>query len=114
LERPHAMAAIGVSAAKTPIAARRLFTSQQQSFVALRRGAPIALPPPVESMEGIWNPIEEAMLKQTFREAVVGSPQTVAAGIEAFLERTEVDELIVAGAIYDQADRLRSIELVAG
>ena len=113
LPRPYAMACIGVFAADTDEEARRLFTSLQQSFVRLRRGQPIPLPPPVDSMEGRWTAMEKAMVDHAFRESIVGSPDTVRKGIAAFLERTGVDELMVTGAIYDHAARVRSLELTA-
>jgi alkanesulfonate monooxygenase SsuD/methylene tetrahydromethanopterin reductase-like flavin-dependent oxidoreductase (luciferase family) len=107
------MAAVGVYGAETDAAARRLFTSQQQGFVNLRRGAPTPLPPPVDSMEGRWTAGEQAMVEHAFREAIVGSPATLRRGIDAFVRRTDVDELMVAAAIYDHTARLRSFELVA-
>jgi luciferase family oxidoreductase group 1 len=113
LKKPYAMAAIGVFAADTDAAAARLFTSQQQAFVKLRRGAPGPLPPPVDTMDGFWSPAEAAMVGHALREAVVGSRATVQRGLENFLQRTGVDELLVTAAIYDHAARLRSFELVA-
>ena len=107
------MAAIQVYAADTDAEAAHLFTSLQQSFVKLRRGAPGPLPPPVASMAGLWSPLEEAGVAAAFREAVVGSPATVKRGIEDFLRRTGVDELMVTGAIFDHAARVRSFELIA-
>ncbi len=113
LAKPYAMAAIGVIAADTDAAARRLATSLQQSFVLLRRGTPGPLPPPVDSMDGLWAPHEQAGVEHAFREAVVGSPATVQRGLAAFLHRTRVDELMVTAAIHDHTARLRSFELVA-
>ena len=113
LKRPHAMAAIAVFAADTDAAAARLFTSLQQSFVKLRRGTPGPLPPPVDTMDGLWTPAEAMMVGRAFGEAVVGSPATVKRGVEKFLARTGVDELMVTAAIFDHAARLRSFELVA-
>ena len=113
LARPHAMAAIGVIAAETDDEAARLFTSQQQSFVNLRRGQPAPLPPPVDSMDGRWSPLEKAMVTHAFSEAVVGGPETIRRGLAAFLERTRVDELMVTAAIYEHRARVRSFELVA-
>jgi len=52
-------------------------------------------------------------VSHAFSEAVVGSPLIVERGIEAFLERTQVDELMVTAAIYDHAARVRSFEIVA-
>jgi luciferase family oxidoreductase group 1 len=111
--RPYAMACIGVFAAETDAEAARLFTSLQQSFVQLRRGQPAPLPPPVESMDGKWSPAEKAMVDHSFRESIVGSRDTVQSGIDAFLQRTGVNELMVTAAIYDHAARVRSFEIVA-
>jgi luciferase family oxidoreductase group 1 len=113
LARPYAMAAVAVFAAETDEEAARLFTSLQQSFVNLRRGTPGPLPPPVDSMEGHWSPEEQAGLDHAFDEAIVGSRATVKEGIQSFLERTGLDELMVTAAIYDHAARLRSFEIVA-
>jgi luciferase family oxidoreductase group 1 len=113
-EKPHAMAAVAVFAADTDAAAAYLFTSLQQSFVNLRRGTPGPLPPPVDSMEGLWNPTEKAGVEAAFREAIVGSPQRVKSGIGAFVRRTGIDELMVTAAIFDHDARLRSFEIAAG
>ena len=113
LKRPYSMAAVAVCAADTDNAASRLFTSLQLSFVNLRRGTPGPLPAPVDSMEGRWSPAEETMVAHAFSEAIVGSPATAKRGIEAFVRRTAVDELMVTGSIYDHTARLRSFEIVA-
>jgi luciferase family oxidoreductase group 1 len=113
LAKPYAMAAIGVVAADTDAAAARLATSLQQSFVLLRRGTPVPLPPPVDSMDGHWSATEQAGVAHAFSEAVIGSQATVRRGLESFLRRTQVDELMVTAAIFDPVARLRSFELVA-
>jgi len=113
LARPYAMAAVAVYAAETDAQARRLFTSLQQSFVNLRRGAPGPLPPPIESMDGLWSEIEQAGVEGAFREAIVGSAATVQRGLAAFQRRTGADEILITAAIYDHAARLRSYGIVA-
>jgi luciferase family oxidoreductase group 1 len=45
LQKPHAMVAVNAFAAETEAEGQRLFTSLQQAFVNLRRGAPGPLPP---------------------------------------------------------------------
>ena len=112
--KPYSMAAIAVIAAPTDDEAAWLFTSQQQSFINLRRGQPGPLPPPVKNLNELSSEIERAVAHRALREAVVGSPATVRRGIAAFLERTRIDELMVTGAIYDHAARRRSLELVTG
>jgi luciferase family oxidoreductase group 1 len=111
--KPYAMAAIGVFAAPTDGEATYLFTSQQQAFMNLRRGQPGPLPPPVEDLNTVSSVLEQAMVGRSFREAVVGSPATMRRGIEAFVARTRVDELMMTSAIFDHAARRRSLEIVA-
>ncbi|MBB3226739.1 luciferase family oxidoreductase group 1 [Luteibacter sp. Sphag1AF] len=112
LDKPHAMLGINVFAADTDEEAQRLFTSLQQQFWHLRRGTPGQLPPPVHSMDGVWTPIERAGVDHALSCSVVGSPETVRAGLADFIGRTGADELMVTAQIYDHAARLRSFELV--
>jgi luciferase family oxidoreductase group 1 len=113
LEKPHAMPAIAVFAADTDREARRLFTSLEQAFAQLRRGTPGPLPPPVDRIEDLLTPLEQAMLEHAFAYAVVGSKETVRQGIHAFVKETGADELMVTAGIYDHAARLRSFEIVS-
>src|SRR5690606_6064183 len=113
LDRPHVMLGLPVYAADTDKEAQRLFTSMQQQFLTLRRGRPGQLPPPVDSMEGLWAPHEQAMAGQALSCAVVGSPDTVREGLRSFVERTGADEIMATAQIYDHADRVRSFEILA-
>lgn len=112
LARSYALAAIPVYAAATDEQARDLFTSIQQSFVALRRGGPIPLPPPAPGDLG-FSPLELRQVGHFLREAIVGGPATVEDGLRRFLARTQVDEVMVTAAIYDPAAHRRSFALVA-
>jgi len=111
LTRPYAMAGINVVAASTDEEARALFTSVQQAFVALRSGRPGPLPPPDPGFRP--DPGGQAVLDHALACAVVGSPGTVKRGVEAFLERTQADELIVTTQVFDHAARVRSYEILA-
>ncbi|SEW28919.1 LLM class flavin-dependent oxidoreductase [Luteibacter sp. 329MFSha] len=113
LDKPYAMLGINVVAADTDEEARRLFTSQQQAFWNLRRGAPGQLPPPVNTMDGVWTPMEKAQVDHALSCAVVGSPDTVREGLAAFIQRTGADELIITAQIYDHEARKRSYTIVA-
>jgi luciferase family oxidoreductase group 1 len=113
LAKPYAMAAIGIFAADSDAQARYLFTSLQQSFVNLRRGIPGLLPRPVANMDDHWSPVEQAGVEHAFSEAIAGSPETIKKGLQAFIRRTNIDELMVTAAIHDQAARVHSFELVA-
>jgi luciferase family oxidoreductase group 1 len=113
LPKPYVMPAMTVFAADTDEEAGRLFTSLAQSFVQLRRGTPGQLPAPVDSMEGLWSPIEQSEIENTFAYAAVGSKANVADAIAEFIKMTRADELMVASHIYDHPARLRSYELVS-
>jgi luciferase family oxidoreductase group 1 len=113
LDRPHAMVGVNVVAADTDAAARRLFTSVQQSFVNMVRGTRGKLPPPIDDIETFWTPMEKAQASGMLSCSVVGSPETVRRGIRQLVEATGADELIVAAAIHDHEARLRSYEILA-
>jgi luciferase family oxidoreductase group 1 len=114
LQRPRVMLGVNVFAADTDAEARRLFTSLQQAFVNLRRGRPGPLPPPVDDMDARLTPIERHGLEEMLSVAVVGSPDVVRHGLEALVERTGADELMLTSQIFDHAARLRSYEIAAG
>jgi luciferase family oxidoreductase group 1 len=113
LARPCVMAALTVIAGETEAEARRLASSLQQSFVALRSGRPGPLPPPVDDMDDRLTDEARGMLAHALSCAVIGDPAAVAAGLAAFARRTRADELIVTASIFDHAARLRSIEITA-
>jgi luciferase family oxidoreductase group 1 len=113
LGEPYAMVGLSVVAAETDAEARRLFTSQQQSFLALRRGTPGQLKPPVDSIDTQCTPAERAMLDQVLSSAIVGSPATVRRGLDAFIAEIQPDELMITANIYDHAARLKSFELIS-
>jgi luciferase family oxidoreductase group 1 len=113
LAQPHVMLGLNVFAAESDREAERLFTSLQQQFMMLRRGAPGKLKPPVESMDGIWTPMEAAGITRSLSAAVVGSPETVRHGLERFIARHRPDELMVTAQIYDHTARRRSFEIVS-
>jgi luciferase family oxidoreductase group 1 len=112
--QPYAMACIHVCAADSDAEARRLFTSLEQAFLALRTGRPVQLPPPLEAAErAAFEPAVSEALGQFFRYAVVGGPATVRQGVTTFLRETNVDELMATAMIFDHAARLRSFEILA-
>jgi luciferase family oxidoreductase group 1 len=113
-EKPYAMACINVYAADTDAEAKRLFTSLEQAFLALRTGRPVQLPPPLDAEErAAFDPAVNEALGQLFRYAVVGGPATVRQGVTDFLRATGVDELMTTAMIFDHPARLRSFEILA-
>ena len=113
LEQPYVMAGVNVVAADTDQEARRLFTSAQQQFTNLIRGKPGRLRPPIDNIDDYWSPEEAVHASGMLKYAFVGSETTVRSGLQAFVESTGVDELMVVSAIYEHVSRLRSYELLA-
>ena len=95
LEKPHAMVALNVFAADTEREAQRIATSQYQSFLSLVRGKPGKIQPPVDDMDAIWTPEEKAMVESRQAGSVIGDPDIVRRGLEAFAESTQADELMI-------------------
>jgi luciferase family oxidoreductase group 1 len=113
LEAPYAMAGINVYAADTDDEARRLFTTPQQSWANRFRGQGGPYPPPIDDIESYWTEAEKAQASAMLTYSVVGSRETVRAGLERFVERTGVDEVMVVTATHDHAARVRSYEILA-
>ncbi|MBP1475209.1 LLM class flavin-dependent oxidoreductase [Frateuria sp. MAH-13] len=110
LAQPYAMLGINVVAADTDAEARRLFTTQQQSFINLRRGQPGLVPPPIDDIEAYWTPTEKLGVERALACAVVGGPATVRQGLADFIARHQPDELLLTANIFDHALRRRSFE----
>ncbi|WP_029076817.1 LLM class flavin-dependent oxidoreductase [Kaistia adipata] len=113
LDRPYAMVGVNVIAAETDAEATRLATTQQMSFADMFRGARGLSKPPIDDIETYWSPMERAQAKSMLARSIVGSPDTVRAGMEALVEETGADELILVSDVYDHQARLRSVELIA-
>jgi luciferase family oxidoreductase group 1 len=112
---PHAMVGVNVIAAASDDEAARLLTSLQLRFLGMQRGVRGPLPRPIDpaALESMWAPHEKAGVQRMLAATAAGSTQTVRRQLEAIVEQTAADELIVAGAIHDHAARLRSYELLA-
>jgi luciferase family oxidoreductase group 1 len=113
LRSPHVMLGVNVFAAATEAEARLLMSSALQAFVALRRGQPIQLPPPVPGYETQMSPQETAMVRQALACSVVGDPAQVHSGLQALIADTAADELMISAQIFDPVARLRCFEIAA-
>lgn len=113
-EKPHAMPAVNIIAADTQEKAEYLATSQQQMFLNLRRNQPSKFQPP-RNMEEVWTETEKAAVDKTLDSpaTIIGDPDSVKRQLEGFIEQTNADEIMIASAIYDHNDRLRSFEILS-
>lgn len=114
LDKPYVMLGFNIFAAPTDGEGRFLATSLMQAFASLRRGEPRRLQPPNAEFEKSLTDMERAQLEAVLSCSAIGAPETVKRSIEAFVERTGADELILASHIYDHAARVRAYEIAAG
>ena len=113
LAKPYVMLGFNVFAADTDEEAQFRATSMQQAFVNLRSGRPSRLPPPVDGYMSSIGPQERTLLEHVLSCAAIGSPATVSRDLQAFIERTSADELMITSQIFDHSARLRSYEITA-
>ncbi len=113
LAKPYAAVGLPVIAAESDEEAHFLATTPAIKFLKLIRGETFLAAPPIENMEGLWTPEERLLVQSRLAAAIIGSPQTVRRQLEAFLNATAVDEIIVNTDVFEHAKRLRSYEIVA-
>jgi len=113
LEKPYAILGVPMIAADTDSEARYLATTSHQRILALLRGQPLWLKPPVEDMTPLWSPQEEAMVKDFLGLAIVGGPDRVREELERLSRELPVDEFMFTVDLYDPAARIRVLELLA-
>lgn len=113
LAKPYVMLGFNVFAADSDEQAALLATSMQQAFVNLRSGRASKLQPPVAGYREQLGPVERAMLDDVLACTAIGSAATVRQQLQAFVERTGADELMITSQVYDHAARLRSYEITA-
>ena len=113
LAKPYAAFVMNVVAADTDEEARYLFTTLQQNIVRMRRNTRGQLPPPIDSLEDFCEPYEKVAATQALRCSAVGSVSTVRKEMQAWLDQTGANEIIITGQIFDHQARLRSFEIAA-
>ena len=107
------MVGVNIIAADTDREAKRLATTQQMSFTNMFRGKRGLSQPPIDDIETYWSSIEKAQAMQMLARSIVGTQDTVRAGLAGLFAETKADELMVVSDIYDHRARLHSYELIA-
>jgi luciferase family oxidoreductase group 1 len=113
LAKPYAKVACAVICAEDGERARWLAGPARLSFARLRAGNPGRFPTPEEAAGHAYTPQQEASVSEVSGSAIIGDPEKVKAGLEALKEKSGADELMITTMVHDQADRMRSYELVA-
>jgi luciferase family oxidoreductase group 1 len=114
LAKPYVMLGFNVFAADSDEEASYLASSMQQAFVNLRNGRPARLPAPVADYPNTVGPAERALLDSVLSCSAIGASAMVRASLNAFIERTGANELMISSQIHDHSARLRSYEIASG
>ena len=112
LERPHFMMACSIFAAETESEARFHFSSLVQSFVGMVTNQRGLVPAPVEDLK--VPPQIAAHVEPMLAASCVGTPDQVATRLSSFQEQVNPDEYIISMPFYEQAARVKSMELTMG
>ena len=113
LDRPHAMLALPAAPADSREEAQFLATTSYQRILALFRGQPLWMKPPVASMDGLWNAGEEAGVKDFLALQVLGDAADIRRQLEPILASVEVEELMFTVDLYDPEKRRHALDILA-
>lgn len=113
LAHSYAVLTLSVVCAPTQAEAERLVSSLLVVFARLRTGQTSLLLPPEEALAYRFTPMESAVVESICGRHIVGSPQSGKVQIEALVQRTQADEVMISTFIYGHEDRMRSYELLA-
>jgi len=115
--KPRVAVGVWVICAESDVEARRLASSGRMTFTLLRRGQPIAVPPPERAVEFLAaderSGARPAGQPRSERRAVVGSPETVRGELEDVVAKYGAEEAIVVSITYAHEAWRRSYELPA-
>jgi luciferase family oxidoreductase group 1 len=113
LAHPYVILGMPIIVADTETEAQFLATTSHQRILALLRGEPLWLKPPVESMDGLWNIEEQMHVRDFLALAAVGNPAQVKTKLEHLVDDLGIDEFMFTIDLYDPAKRIHALELLA-
>jgi luciferase family oxidoreductase group 1 len=113
LEQPHVMVSASAIAAETAEEAAFLAGPSRIMALSLRTGrlGPIISPEAAAAIE--LSDLDRSVLDQLPGTQFAGTAEDVVAGLDALVERTGADELILAGTTYDPESRKDTLARVA-
>ena len=114
LAKPHAMVAVNVICAETDKQADRLAASNDLGFLRFRQSGHFDPIPTVErALATEFSPQELLGIQEHRKKLFIGSPTTIKAQLEPFLEACGADEVMVSTMIHDPEARRNSFRLLA-
>ena len=113
LKEPYIMACVNAVLADTDDEAEYLSTSVKQFFMGVITGKRRLLQPPVKSMDDIWSIYEREAVEQMLGYSFIGSVKTVNNQMNDFIDRTQINEVMVTSHIFDREAKMKSYKLFA-
>jgi luciferase family oxidoreductase group 1 len=113
LETPYLMLGVSVICGESDEHAHQLAKPGQLAFLRLRQGRPDVYPSAAEAEEYTFTPHERQFVDDWTQSHVIGDVATVRAGLEALVQRTGVDELMVSTMAPTHDDRVASYTRLA-
>jgi alkanesulfonate monooxygenase SsuD/methylene tetrahydromethanopterin reductase-like flavin-dependent oxidoreductase (luciferase family) len=114
LEKPHIAVSADVVVADDEETARRLAAGYGPWVLSIRTGAgAIPYPTPDEAAAHAWSDEDRELVADRVTTQFVGTPAQVAQQLRRLEEATGADELVITTITHEQADRVRSYELLA-
>ena len=111
-QQPYVMACVNVIAADTDKEAGFLATSLFRMFTGIVTNMRKPMQPPVESMEPYWNEEIKTLLSQMLSCTFIGGRKKLHQELMAFVEETQIDELMTTTNMYDAKARLYSLDIL--
>lgn len=109
---PHAILAVSVVCAPSDEEAEFLAGSLDLSWLRFRRQQFGPVPTPDEAAMYEYDDVERAFVRENRARHIVGSPATVVPQLEALIEETGANELMITTMVHAHAMRARSYELL--
>ena len=113
LVQPYAMIGVPLIAAPTDEEAQFLASSVYQRVYGILTGRRGKLPLPNADFIAQLDPGGRAAIADFLAAGVIGSPETVRAGLQNLLDQTQADEMMFVCDVHDPALRLRSLDIAA-
>lgn len=111
--RPWVMVSASAIAAETTEEAQHLAGPSRIMALSLRTGRLGPMVSPETAARTELSDMDRAMLSSLPGTQIAGTADEVVASLDALVERTGADELILAGAVYDPATRTDSLARIA-
>jgi luciferase family oxidoreductase group 1 len=112
LDKPYVMLGLPLVAAETDERAEFLSTTSKQRVLALMRGQPLWLKPPVEDINALWSTQEKAQVDNFLSLSITGGPTSIKHKLEMMVQQLGIDEFIFTNDLYETEDRHKALEIL--